>query len=274
MSVTVTSIEELIKAISGEAEESLPVKHLILEVPINQSQFEQLADSNLGKGLEVLEFRPEYDDSNPPVIDTSKTSFPSLKDLDLNCQAIKAFHFTKEFFPKLASVSLESPCAMDLEYFTSDLPKLKSLSFRFVCFKDLNNFGPSVSKSILLESIHCYKFWGLSSRKEHTLVLPNLETLDLYRSDDMRVLKLWTPKLSSLNLQACYACTGIKLLKRLPAGYKKQDGYTFSGEESSFGVNIVNCSHLRKAQFDREPRVSDVETNEEEFDGQNDCVIA
>ena len=56
---------------------------------------------------------------------------------------------------------------------------------------------------------------------------------------DLRRLKLWAPRLESLNLQACYSIGGVTLLERRPA---RPAGplYQFEGEPSEFTVNCMN----------------------------------
>jgi len=243
------------------------IMNLDVEVPLTQEVFERLAKSPLGKNLKRLSIRPEYDDSNPPVIDTSLVTFESLRSFDMTFQAIRAFHFNKEQFPELERISIEQPCAKDLEYFYSDLPKLKSLSFEFVTINDTSDFGPSLNRSKLIEYFSGYKLWGLSffPGRDIVLVLPEVKTLDFYRSDDLPGLKLWTPKLQELNLQACYSCRKVTFMKRLPNGYRKED-YPFTGEMSKLRVNIVNTSFLKKDMFFGNPRIERVFTEFEEVE--------
>jgi hypothetical protein len=135
-------------------------------------------------------------------------------------------HFTADCFPLLEVLSIERPCAVDQEVFHTDLPNLRRMSFVHVDIRDDEDFGPSLSRSPKLESVMCYKLWGLGSTAEHALVLPSVTTLDLNRSDDLRCLKLWAPRLEDLNLRSCYSIHRVTLLQRKPVQFK---GNIFSG---------------------------------------------
>ena len=79
------------------------------------------------------------------------------------------------------------------------------------------------SKSPKLECISSYKLWELGTKREHTLVLPNCSSFDIYKSDDVRGLKIWAPKLEELGLRACYDLSKVTMLKRRPGGFIGED---------------------------------------------------
>lgn len=238
--VDVDSLQELSDKIRDLTDESMNYS-LTVYVPLSQPYFIALAESSLGRALERLKLNPEYEDGNPPVIDTSEVSFPRLKSFNSMCQAIKAVDFSSMNFPMLETISIEQPCARSLEYFSTDLPNLRSLGFEFVDLDDVSDFGPSVSRSPKLERICCYKLWGLGGKAVHRLILPSCTSINFYRSDDLRSLKLWAPKLETLNLQACYSIQNVSLLSRKPAGFSGPE-YSVRGVASTFTVNCVNTS--------------------------------
>jgi hypothetical protein len=104
--------------------------------------------------------------------------------------------------------------------FHTDLPNLRHMFLEHIHIEDVSDFGPSLSRSPKLNSYFGYKVWGLGAKLEHALVLPNATTLDFYRSDDLRRLKLWAPRLEDLGLQACYSIERVTLLQRKPAKFK------------------------------------------------------
>jgi len=235
---------------------------------ITQEDFQKLAASTLGKDVVSLECRPEYDDVNWIPLDTTKVAFPSLKRLNFSSQPVKAIHFTKDSYPMLERISIEQCSALAFEYWNLDLPKLKSLGFDYVEVNDSDNFGPSLSKCPKLECFNSYKLWGLGTKKEHTLVLPNCSSFDIYRSDDVRGLKMWAPKLEELGLRACYGLNKVTMLKRRPRGFDGED-YEWKGKEmSKFTVNIINTG-LKPSYFNKWERVSRVLGEEEDDDGCN-----
>jgi len=209
---------------------------------MNQDFLEALALSTIGINMTSLTCYPEYDD-HTPIVDFSKVHLPNVKSISLTCQGVKSVHFTIENTPLLESLSIESNGPQPLEYFLLHLPNLSHLSFQFVHIDNPSGFGKSLSKCPNLESVDCYKLWGLGvpKSKTHVLVLPKCESLDFYRSDDLTYLKIWAPNLESLNLQACYSIEEVKILDNKPNGYTGP-AYSFSGTPAKYRVNCLNTS--------------------------------
>lgn len=252
----IESFEELLSSTTDETKTySLTVNHYI-----SQSDYEALSASVLGRNLTSFNIFAEYED-NCPVIKTSAVPFPKLLVIDLNCQALESFHFSKDQFPSLKQVSIESPPNSQLSSFELDLPNLTTLSGQFITVKDDRKFGASISKSPLLEFISFYKLWGLGRSKRHVLVCPNAKEIDLYRSDDLRGLRLWAPKMTRLNLQACYGMEECKFYDDIPK-FKNKNDYEFDGNLSDFKVNILN-SNMGPEVFEGNPRVKMIVNDEE-----------
>ena len=91
---------------------------------------------------------------------------------------------------------------------------------------------------------------------------PNAEIIDLHRSDDLRGLSIWAPKMTFLNLQACFGMDECNILNEIPM-FKDKRGYEFDGNFSEFRVNILN-SGLRPKMFKGNPRVKGI-INEDNF---------
>ena len=71
--------------------------------------------------------------------------------------------------------------------------------------------------------------------------LPNFESLNLYRSDDLDKLTIWAPKLLELNLQACYGINRVNILDQVPASFNSPE-YDFSGEPGRYEINVINTT--------------------------------
>jgi len=238
--LTIKSLAELDELINTFELEEGSTYDLDAEVPFTQNALVRLSESALGQNLEKLNMNPEYNDVNPPVIDTSEVKFPKLKGFEAKHQGIQSIHFTADCFPLLESVTIEQPCCVHPDAFNTDLPNLQSMGFEFVTIKDTSNFGPSLSRSPKLKYFAGYKLWGLGEKAVHRLILPNVTYLNLYRSDDLRGLKLWAPKLEELNLQACYSIAKVDLMTRKPAGFTGPE-YAVVGTPSDFSVNCINA---------------------------------
>ena len=208
---------------------------------MTQEEIEMLASSEIGQNATNLSISPRDYCDNSPEIDYSLVTFPLLLELSVHYQKIKAIHITKDNTPKLKHLSIEQ-VAEEVEYFLTDLPDLETIVLQFVDLSDPRGFGKSLSRSPKLNSVNCYKLWGLSGTKS-SLVLPSCEHLKFYRSDDLGYLKIWAPKLERLNLQACYSIKEVTILDSIPQGYKaKGKEYNFEGKLSDYKVNFINTS--------------------------------
>ena len=118
------------------------------------------------------------------------------------------------------------------------------MSIQYIKVDNPFGFGKSLSSSPNLRYFYGYKLFGLgigiTKKDAHVLVLPNCDTLELYRSDDLTYLKIWAPKLESLSLQACYSIQEVTILDRRPNGYSGTE-YRYTGKPSRYTLNLVNA---------------------------------
>ena len=219
-----------------------------LKVAFNmtQKQLENLANSNLGKNLKELDIENDYYDDDLAVIDFSLVKFPCLTSLSTFCQNISTIHFTKENTPMLEALNIEQP-GYRMQYFLTDLPLLEIMTFHFVTIHDPRQFGPSLSRSPKLSYFGSYELCGLSvgrRKNAHVLVLPSIETLDLHFSKDLDNMKIWAPKMTELDLQACYAISYVQILDKKPAGYEFGPAFVDS-EAAPYEVHLAKTSTPR-----------------------------
>ena len=92
---------------------------------------------------------------------------------------------------------------------------------------------------------------------------PNADSINLHRSNDLRGLSIWAPKMTFLNLQACFGMDECNILNEIPM-FKDKRGYEFDGNFSEFRVNILN-SGLRPKMFKGNPRVKGIINKEKNF---------
>lgn len=195
--------------------------------PITQDELEEFA--RLHPDITELQIHLGYDDDVMASTGLKFTMpFPNLKVLSLGSCPVD-FSFTKEWTPNLELITCDS---LNIDRFHLDLPQLRSLSFNFVNLQDDSGFGPSLSRSPLLEDVFGYKFWGLGGGI-HTLLLPKCIRFQLTRSDDLVGLHIYAPKLQELNLRSAYALEFLKFLETCKE-YKKK-------ATSLLSVNVINC---------------------------------
>ena len=103
------------------------------------------------------------------------------------------------------------------------------------------------------------QLWGIGSGKQK-LRLPECTTLALYRSDDLAYLEVWAPKLTYLNLQACYGLDHVRLLPM---------------EGSSVEVNLKNANIDRVSlqHLEQHPRVDNERlSHDEDYEHEDDIL--
>jgi len=206
-----------------------------------------------GSTVKELTFR--YENESDPI-DFKYFEFPNLERLEFNYCAVDIFILVNA--PKLKILNIDQCSYSPLLYIKFRLPSLQRLGFDFCTIEDLSDFGDSLSNSPLLESFYAYKLWGLGdSLGKKTVYLPNCKDLNLWRSDDISSLKIYAPRLKSLNLRACYSMTKLWFGKR---GKKDHATWNVKSPEkpTSFTVNVVH-SGIRgecRKYLKSHPRVS------------------
>lgn len=177
--------------------------------------------------LETLEIMPSrWVENEPDAIDLKAEDlgdfcFAKLKQLKFIAKGLKTIHFVKENFPKLENLHVEQPSLYWQRNFHLDLPELTELTMIFVDVEDTSDFGPSLSRSPKLKKVKTYKLWGLGHYKNtHIVKCPNLEHMELYRSDDLNKLTVRSPVLTELNLRSNYNIETINVYPKDGTMYK------------------------------------------------------
>jgi len=216
-------------------------------------------------GTKVKKLSFLYEEESEPISFTD-FEFPNLEDLEFNRCALDVFILVNA--PNLKSLTIEHCSYSPIAFIKFRLPGLESLYFEFCTINDPSDLGESLSSSPLIEKIYAYKLWGLGDfLGKKTVYLPNCQELDFYRSDDLSSLKLYAPRLESLNLRACYSMTKLSFGKR---GKKEHSEWNLKSPEkpTSFTVNVVN-SGIRGTCRDylkNHPRVSFILWRDEDHD--------
>jgi hypothetical protein len=96
-----------------------------------------------------------------------------------------------------------------------NLPKLQHLGFDRVEIYNPREFGPSLARSKQLESVHAYKLY-LAGRYEdnHFLRLPNCTDITFLRCEGIESLDVWAPRLTEMDLRACYDLRRLRIHDR------------------------------------------------------------
>jgi len=210
----------------------------IIEVssPINQDELVNLV-AQYGTTIKELEFYFHNEGEAAQISFTQDFKFPNLESLEFHYCSLDVFTLVNA--PKLKSLSFEQ-CTDSLEFIKFRLPSLEHLSFDFITINDPSDFGDSLSNSPLLETVFAYKLWGLGdSLGKKTVYLPNCTDLNFWRSDDISSLKIYAPRLQSLNLRACYSMKNLSFGKR---GKKEHAAWNLKSplKPTSFTINVVN----------------------------------
>ena len=239
---------------------------LTLNFPIEQQDLKILSESDLGAGLTSLSLTPEYSDSSPRIT-FRELPFPTLENLDVNCQGIHEMDFHYQYTPKLKSIDIDSPSGQSIDKFTLNLPTLERLSLQFIHISIAEEFGHSLSRCPALKIISFYKVWGLGGMAPH-LILPSCESLVVNRSDDIdHLVLLWAPKLLEVNFQACYSLRSVRVLNRIDSALEwinkhypevgekieaKNPAYIAAGPYPMYSVNLTNSGAVIEEEEDME----------------------
>lgn len=246
--LTFNSLEQFYNGVQNFKATPLTKYNLEIECPITNEAFMKLSSSVLGDVISQLtiSFDPDElsENSDKFVVDTSKGHFSALKKLSFVCQPLQSIYFSKTGYPLLEELTVEQP-GNHPNSIILDLPTLRLLHFEHIYINDGRGFGKSLSRCPMLGAYCSYKLWGLGCLQEHTIVAPHLETFEIQRSDDLRGLRFWAPRLSSIRLKSCYALEVVSVLEEIPGGNWGQE-YTFSGQPSMFdvsyfGLDLFNC---------------------------------
>ncbi len=184
--------------------------HLTRPDEVSAKALEKIA-TEFGGQLEKLSISLDYDEDEKADVGSvlSKLKFPSLESLSLSCCMAKELRLWDSEYPSLLKLELSNMIGQ--VDFDLNLPKLNRFFAEHTHVADGEMFAKSWSRCVSLESIGCYKLWGLSSGFIMAS-LPNCTALGLHRSDDLQQLLIYAPKLEELNLQACYGLDTFKII--------------------------------------------------------------
>ena len=128
---------------------------------------------------------------------------------------------TADLTPKL--VDLELRDIPDKCKFEVIVPTLKNIWIHHFRAERTSCINDMLAAATELEIFESYKLWVL---EDLHFASNHLKYIDLWRSDNLPGISLWTPNLEKLSLRACYSIKNIEILKShqlaemLPEGHK------------------------------------------------------
>ena len=177
---------------------------------------------------------------NPATISHRLTNLTTLRlyELGLDGESHFKLHLTAELTPKLTELELRS--LPDKCEFHVVLPTLKKFSIDHFAPGHPDGDTGSVNRMLAvatrLQTFDAYKLWMV---EELNFASNHLKSIELHRSESLKVLSIWAPNLEHLNLQGCYNLDRIMILNSHP---------TLSGDlprnhnPTTFSVNIKNAN--------------------------------
>ena len=203
--------------------EALPASTTELDLYSQPSQDELKRIAARFPLLQRLDISPNEEvlthEDEPDELDFSADGihFPVLSRLGLSCVGMKSIAFTEANTPLLEALSLSSVIGECCPFHLA-LPRLRSLFAEHTALGersiDAGQFGLSLSRCPLLETLDSYKFRCLGG--SNYAVLPSLVSLKLHRSECTEHLDiLYAPRLRAVSLQAAYDLSDFKL-RNLP----------------------------------------------------------
>jgi len=179
--------------------------------------------------------QPDWDEGAHPF-DFSQFSeqlaehLPNVESLDVGYMKIINFRIESNTISRLTL----NQCQMENDKWEVKCPYLKSLNMEHHD-PPAENFAQAMINCPRIEFISTYKFWHRKTLP--ALYLPNLTTFMWWRGDGTSSLKLYAPRLETLNLDTCYHVSSVKFLKR---GHKDHKEWNLpqKTEQSKFRIEL------------------------------------
>ena len=182
---------------------------VLIENPNLQQQI-----NNLDASTEILSITAGNSGYNEQAQYEFAVHLPNLRELVIEDVNMILLQLTDNLTPNLEKLSFQNiPQECDICLL---LPKLKEFESSF--FRgDGEQIQNMIDNAPLLESFTTYKLW--SNDELRFTASPELRTISIHRSDSLMSLQFWAPKLTTLNLQACYSLDSINLVPLNPPGF-------------------------------------------------------
>lgn len=160
------------------------------------------------------------------------TNLTTLRLIDV---VIKRLHLIEEFTPNLTDLKLQN--IGDYVHYEIVLPRLQHVAIHFFRpVEDSCHINDMLRAATKLKTFDGYK---LKVTEELYFASNHLETIKLWRSDNLEAISVWAPNLEYLNLQACFNLEWITLLKSHPDLSKELPK---RHKPSWFKVNTLNAN--------------------------------
>eukprot|EP00397_Hematodinium_sp_SG-2012_P035713 GEMP01038455.1.p1 GENE.GEMP01038455.1~~GEMP01038455.1.p1 ORF type:complete len:390 (+),score=127.82 GEMP01038455.1:68-1171(+) len=211
-----------------------------------------------------------FDFDNTYVASTSllATYLPRLATISV--MHMNICNFTLKALPSVEHLNLVDPQYQDDTWFL-DLPNLKTLIMENTA-PPAKAFAQSLVRCPRIEHFFSHKYWTTDNLP--SLYLPHCTDFTFRRGDCVSKLHLYLPRVESLNLDANYSLSNVKLLKQGNAAMKE---FNLPAREppAKFSLSLINASLSPKAMkyFEECGRVLSYEGLEDsggsDFDGIN-----
>lgn len=218
-----------------------------LTFSVSQTQLEKLAESTIGASLVEMTINTRNHATNEQTkpLDFTKMKFLALRRLHLLGQVITKTHFTKENTPKVELLEIREPCNRIADVFYLDLPELKTLHVDSMTMADGAEFALSIGRCAKLETFTSNKLSSLGGNVEHganCFLMPNAIHVHFSRSNGLRAIKLWAPRLKHVAFLACQDLEFCSVIETVPEYCKETfpgKEYEFDGEQSKYVAHIT-----------------------------------
>ena len=194
-----------------------------------QEKIDALPETNPDVTTLIIAASGLYDENiNPKLC----VKLAKLEEVQLIDCAFAEITLNEQLTPNLRRVQMKNvpdSCKLNLS-----IPNLTHFTIYYFN-GDAKALQIMLDKATKLEKFDSYKLWCF----DHISFASNhLTDINLHRSDSLRSIDLWAPRLEDLNLQACYALKSIRIKDTypilsgdLPPGF----------QPTMFGVSAVNA---------------------------------
>jgi hypothetical protein len=167
-----------------------------------------------------------------------EAALPKLKELKIDAILMSKLVLTSELTPLLEKLTLINLGDIDHCDFRVTAPLLRSITIHFMDVRSTEPINCMLAAAKNLRSFESYKLWSSVGSLKFTGNY--LEKIVVRRSDCLRAIEVWSPRLTELNISASFDLTEVNIL----ADHPLRAELTSDDAElplSKFSVDVTNC---------------------------------
>jgi len=165
-----------------------------------------------------------------------EAALPKLRELKIDAVLMSKLVLTPELTPLLEKLTLINLGDINNCDFRVTAPLLRSITIHFMDVESTEPINCMLAAVKNLRTFESYKLW--SSVGALKFASNNLEKIVVRRSDCLRDIEVWAPRLKELNISGSFDITKVNILADHPL---RAELPSESEPFSKFSVDVTNC---------------------------------